>query len=175
MQELMLFSFEQPGGSDGWFSTDDGVMGGVSRSRLVPGTSGGALFTGVVSLENNGGFAAVRCRVPISDLRGFDGLALRLRGDGKRYGINVKTTGYTQALLYQVDFDTDAGSWQELRLPFRSFSARSVGFPVYNAPPLDLSQIRSFGLMIADKQAGPFTLELAWIKAYRSQPFDRLN
>jgi hypothetical protein len=164
----LLLSFDRPESLAEWFATDDVVMGGVSGSRLVGSGVGTALFTGRVSLENNGGFAAVRRRSPASDLRAFSGLALRVRGDGKRYGVNLKTTGYAQALLYQVDFDTDADRWQEIMLPFSIFAPRSVGFPVRNAPPLDLGMIRSIGLMIADKQAGLFTLELAWIKAYRS-------
>jgi hypothetical protein len=162
----LLLSFDRPESLAEWFPTDDVVMGGVSSSRVTGSGAGTALFTGRVSLENNGGFAAVRRRSPVSDLRAFSGLILRVRGDGKRYGVNLKTTGYAQALLYQVDFDTESNSWQEIILPFRIFTPRSVGFPVRNAPPLDLGMIRSIGLMIADKQAGQFTLELAWIKVY---------
>jgi hypothetical protein len=166
-KELLLFSFEQPDSIHSWFPTDDVVMGGVSRSRIVASPHNTALFTGLVSLENNGGFAAVRSRSPTMNLHGFDGLTLRIKSDGKRYGVNIKTTGSAEALLYQIDFNTDAEQWTDIVLPFRAFSPRLVGFPVCNAPPLDVGRVGSLGLMIADKQSGSFALELAWIKAYR--------
>jgi hypothetical protein len=35
-------------------------------------------------------------------------------------------------------------------------------------PPLDASKVTSVGFLISDKQAGPFKLEVAWIKALSS-------
>lgn len=54
-----VIDFESLAGSD-WYVVDDGVMGGRSSSSLRSGESGIAVFEGVLSLENNGGFASVR-------------------------------------------------------------------------------------------------------------------
>ena len=39
------------------------------------------------------------------------------------------------------------------------------GFIVNTAGPLDPSSVRSFGLMVSDKQEGQFFLEVDWINA----------
>ena len=65
IHEKMIFDFgeaEQP-----WSSIDDPVMGGVSRSRMSV-RNGIAEFAGVVSLENNGGFASTRSTPAHHDL-----------------------------------------------------------------------------------------------------------
>ena len=37
-------------------------------------------------------------------------------------------------------------------------------------PPLDPAKVASLGILISDKQAGPFQLEIAWIKAVSACP-----
>lgn len=54
-----LFDFAQESAEE-WIVVNDGVMGGVSRSAFVDSESGYASFQGVMSLDNNGGFASVR-------------------------------------------------------------------------------------------------------------------
>ncbi len=84
----VLFDFTQPlpAIDDMWGVLDDVVMGGASQSefRLVEGM---ALFTGTVSTANSGGFTSVRTRniTPPLDLSSATGIALHIRGDGKRY------------------------------------------------------------------------------------------
>ncbi|MBP1721795.1 MAG: Complex intermediate-associated protein 30 [Deltaproteobacteria bacterium] len=36
-----------------------------------------------------------------------------------------------------------------------------------SAPPVDKAKIKTFGFLIADKQDGPFRLEIDWIGAYK--------
>ena len=55
-----LFDFQAATNSPAWEVVNDDVMGGVSTSQFQLLTNGGAIFSGVVSLENNGGFASVR-------------------------------------------------------------------------------------------------------------------
>ena len=57
--EKTLFDFTTATNSTAWQIVNDDVMGGVSTSRFQVRTNG-AVFSGVVSLENNGGFASVR-------------------------------------------------------------------------------------------------------------------
>jgi len=54
-------------------------------------------------------------------------------------------------------------------LPFADFRATSFGVELTDAPRLDPGKIRSFGFLISDKQAGPFALEVDWIKAASRQ------
>ena len=66
---------------------NDGVMGGVSTSRLRS-TGGAMVFEGEVSLENNGGFASLRGPVRFSEESAA--LLLTVRGDGQRYKLTLK-------------------------------------------------------------------------------------
>jgi monofunctional biosynthetic peptidoglycan transglycosylase len=150
-------------GAVAWHGISDPVMGGVSRGELlVSGTIG--VFAGAVSLERGGGFASVRTDDGHYDLGAFDGLVLRARGDGKRYGVRLRTDTAFDGINYQADFAPD-GAWREYAFAFRDFLPVLRGQPVTRHPPLDPARIRSVGLIIANRQAGAFRLELEWIAA----------
>ena len=163
--ERVVFAFGDPRVGERWVAVNDNVMGGVSDGRLRITDRGTLEFSGSVSLENNGGFASIRSRRADADLSRFDGLLVRVRGDGKRYDFNLRTDVRIMAGSYRAKFDTSASGWQEVYLPFADFEPTSFGRVRTDLPPLDPSKIRSFGLMISDKQTGPFALEVEWIKA----------
>ena len=162
-----LIDFSSPEEPARWLITDDGVMGGISHSHIQPTAEGHMLFTGEVSLEHNGGFSSVN-RLPAElNLSGFLGIMVCVKGDGKTYSLRLKTVPGLGSMFYQLPFSTCMGEWQELSLPFSEFVPRRRGHTLVDAPPLDLSSLQSIGMIIADKQPGPFALELSWIKVYR--------
>jgi monofunctional biosynthetic peptidoglycan transglycosylase len=146
-----------------WRTIDDVVMGGVSSSRIVVG-DGVAVFSGRVSLDNNGGFASARSADGDHDLSAFSGVRLKVRGDGKRYALRLRTRDARDGVSYLMRFETEAGEWQEIVLPFADFVPSFRGRVVEGHPPVDPARVCGFGLLIADRQAGPFRLELAWIE-----------
>lgn len=160
-----MFDFSDPNATTGWFPLNDGVMGGISHSRLVNTQNGTALFTGEVSLANNGGFATMQANFrSTADFSPYSGLRLRVRGDGKAYAVYLSDR--PRAILHQADFTTQAGEWIDVLLPFRSFYPTYFGQRVYFTPALDLRRIRSISLLIEKKQAGAFELEIARIGLY---------
>lgn len=163
--EKFLYSFEGNTNTPGWQIVNDDVMGGVSTSRFEVLTNGVAVFSGVVSLENNGGFASLRSSPMRQDLTGTDAFVLRVRGDGRRYKFTVRTETGFNAPNYQADFTPKPGEWEELRLPFKDFVPTFRGRVLTAMPPLNPSKTASLGILISDNQAGPFRLELSWIKA----------
>ena len=165
-EENLLYDFAAPRAADDWAAINDVVMGGVSSGGVKTTEDGTLLFAGNVSLENNGGFASVRSRPRPWDLGSYSGIVIRVRGDGKRYKLNLKTDSALDGIMYRVPFETREGEWQTLRFPFSEFKASFRGRAVPDAPPLDPARIASFGLLISDKQAGPFRLELAWIGTF---------
>lgn len=162
---MVLFDFGTEGHAAEWAAINDVVMGGVSTGQLRQTSQGTAVFAGRLSLENNGGFASVRSRARQRDLSAYRGIALRVRGDGGRYKVNIKTDSRFDGLQYRHAFETTADEWQTVYLPFREFVPSFRGRIVPDAPPMDLSRITSLGLMISDKQAGPFRLEVQSIWA----------
>ncbi|UCG34437.1 MAG: CIA30 family protein [Phycisphaerales bacterium] len=157
--------FADPAAEQNWTAVNDDVMGGVSEGRLRVTSQGTLEFFGTVSLQNNGGFASIRSLPVEMDLSAFEGLKIRVRGDGKRYAFNVRTDVPIMAGSYRVPFDTQAGAWQEIFLPFAHFQATSFGRVLRDVPPVNAAKLRSFGFTISDKQEGPFKLEVEWIQA----------
>ncbi|CAN1847401.1 Protein HIGH CHLOROPHYLL FLUORESCENCE PHENOTYPE 173, chloroplastic, partial [Linum perenne] len=123
-----------------WGSLDDVVMGGVSESTFQIDT------TGVVSTANNGGFTSVRTKnfsVP-EDVSAYDGFELRLKGDGRRYKLIVRTSSDWDTVGYTVGFDTTEGQWQSLM--FSKFESDGKLNPTFAEGPfqLPLSSIKTF-------------------------------
>ncbi|NNJ70502.1 MAG: CIA30 family protein, partial [Kiritimatiellales bacterium] len=94
-----------------WRVVNDGVMGGVSRSELELADGDTLVFRGVVSLENNGGFASVRHDLESLALSRKDGIMLRVKGDGKRCQLRLRTSGRFDGMAYKADFQTVQGQW----------------------------------------------------------------
>lgn len=161
----VLFDFSAPGSVASWSPIDDGVMGGVSRSGLRHDADGHALFAGHVSFENNGGFASVRCRPADLGRQGVVAYLLQVLGDGKRYKLNLRTDDGFDGVNYQARFHPPAGVWTSCRIASADFLPTWRGKPVPDAPPLDTARVRQIGLMIADRQEGPFRLAIRSIAA----------
>ena len=151
-----------------WSVVNDGVMGGISQGSIEPAQNGTAIFSGRLSLENNGGFASIRRQSDNYNLNGCNGVILKVKGDGRTYQFRVKTDDQYDGIAYRSLFATYARQWQTITLPFDSFSAIFRGRPVPDAPVLRPEQIRQIGFLLADKQPGLFRLEIAWIKSFQA-------
>jgi NADH dehydrogenase [ubiquinone] 1 alpha subcomplex assembly factor 1 len=162
----LLVDCKTLGENQRWEIINDKIMGGLSESRMSITADNIALFDGRVSLENNGGFASMRTSIGDLFLDGFRGVAVRVRGDGKRYRLFVRTVDSPEGFSYQSSFVTQADTWLTFHLPFSGFEPFNRGIVVPHAPALPWSDIREVGLMIADKQPGSFRLEIEWVKAY---------
>jgi len=160
----LAIDFRDPAVVGEWTSVDDRVMGGISASRIVA-TPEGLEFSGVVSLAHNGGFASIRARPRAYDLAGTTALLLRVRGDGQTYKLALRTNEAFDGVQYQARFATRAGEWIEVVMPVTDFQPTFRGRLVADAPALDPARIRGFGLLIADRQAGPFRLVVESIRA----------
>ncbi|MDI1253011.1 CIA30 family protein [Thermomonas sp.] len=158
-----LFSFVNSPQESRWIAVNDGVMGGRSSggSSVVDGVLS---FSGELSLANNGGFSSVCCEVRAFDLRDVSVIVLRVCGDGRRYQLRLATDARHQdvAVSYRAGFDTRAGEWTEVRVPLGELDPSVRGTRLHG-PPLDASQVREIGLLIADGREGAFSLDVDWI------------
>jgi hypothetical protein len=158
---IPLFSFdtlEEPA----WVVVNDGVMGGRSVGRVA--VEGGTLrFTGTL-VTQGGGFTLTRAPRR-ADLTGTTALELRVRGSGRRFEVELDdgTRGYGRSVSRRASFPTTS-EWTVVRVPYTALRSTIFGRAV-DAPPIDLAQIRSVGLYMADRQDGAFVLEVDWIRA----------
>jgi len=144
-----------------WRIVNDGVMGGRSQSAVTE-TDDGLRFAGELSLENNGGFASTR-RPIAGGFPGAGAIRLRVRGDGRRYQLRLRQDRAWDGVAWRHEFDT-TGEWQTLTLAFDDFEPVFRGRDVRGAGPVIADDIRQLGFMLADKQAGPFRLDIAAIE-----------
>ena len=166
--EFFVFDFDKTIDREQWRPINDTVMGGISESRLQLTKDGNALFTGNVSLENYGGFASLQSKPSNYDFSGYEGILIRVKGDGKRYKFSIKNNTFLDSPRYQATFNTEGGVWTTIRIPFHTMVPTFRGTVLTNESTVDITNVKSFGLLIADKQEGSFRLEIDWIKAYRS-------
>jgi NADH dehydrogenase [ubiquinone] 1 alpha subcomplex assembly factor 1 len=158
-----LLDFRDEGATSCWRAVDDAVMGGRSHSALLPYAVGVASFSGVVSLEQGGGFASIRTEPQRWRTAGARALVLRCRGDGKHYKFTTRVDDGFDGVQYQARFNPPRGEWAEVELPVAQFVASFRGRTVADAGPLEPARIRQLGLMVSDRQAGPFELLLEWV------------
>jgi len=159
-------NIEFDAGVSGWRTVLDGVMGGRSTGRVTQPEAGILRFSGELSLENNGGFSQMQSTVPEGSLKGALGIEARVLGDGRTYQFDVRCSDVRMmAGSFQTQFDTVAGEWVTLRLPFEQFRLYSFGRLVPNAPKLTPGRVESIGVTLADKEAGAFQLDVDFIRA----------
>lgn len=164
---VALVDLGDPAAVTAWTTVNDPVMGGLSTARVTFG-DGGLVFSGTVSLENNGGFASARSpQDPGIGRRAAGATSLRVRavGDGKTYLLRVGSAG--QPWSYVQRFTTEPAVERVYELPVADF--RAVGMRLDPAPgapqTLDPSGVSQVSVYILDKQQGPFTITIAAIDA----------
>lgn len=164
--QMLLFDFTNKDELRDWRVVNDGVMGGLSQGEIVLTDSNTAVFRGVLSLENNGGFSSARTLPRSFNLDSYTGLILRVRGDGKQYQLRLRQDDGFDGVAYRYRFQTIADEWLTIEVPFNACVPVFRGRELQDVEPLSPAQIQQLGFLIADGQAGPFRLEVDWISAH---------
>jgi len=152
-----------------WYPIHDTVMGGRSSGATTQNTeTQSMLFSGMLSLENNGGFASVRLPVEEDQLRMAQGIRITLKGDGRKYLATIRRD-YEQRMIYhRASFQTTKGEEQEIIIPFADYKPYAYGRSLPQVTPLHHkhNHVRELGFMLADKQSGSFSLEILSMETY---------
>lgn len=164
----VLFDFTGADAAKEWQAVNDSVMGGVSEGKFKITDKKTLEFFGALSLENNGGFASVRSKAGKLGLEKGDMLVARVRGDGREYSMNLYLNKPLVAFSYRAAVPTRKDEWTEVKVPLNKFEATSFGRVVKDAGAVKPEEVNAMGFMLADKKAGPFKLEVEWIKVVRA-------
>jgi len=163
----VLFNFTGTDAAKEWQTVNDGVMGGVSEGKFKLTEQKTMEFFGTLSLENNGGFASVRTKGKKLELEKGDTLVAKVRGDGREYSLNLYLNKPLIAFSYRATVQTKKDEWIEIKVPLDKFEATSFGRPVKDAGAVKPEEINALGFMLGDKKAGPFKMEVEWVKVER--------
>jgi NADH dehydrogenase [ubiquinone] 1 alpha subcomplex assembly factor 1 len=151
--------FSDPEELNYWYRVNDSVMGGLSQSNLRV-VDNIAYFEGILSLENNGGFASVRRMGPLIFKGGNTPILLEIKGDERRYQLRLRTNERFDGVAYVAKFLSNGDKWQTLTFHEQDFVAQFRGRLVSYAPALSFSDVRQIGFMLADKKPGAFQLAI---------------
>lgn len=166
--QLTLFDFTGADAAKEWQTVNDGVMGGVSEGKFKITDAKTMEFFGTLSLANNGGFASVRTKTKKLGFEKGDTIVAKVRGDGREYMLNLYPNKQRVAYSYRATVQTQKDEWIEVKVPLDKFEATSFGQLVKNAGAVKPAEINAIGFMLGDKKAGPFKMEIEWIKVERA-------
>ena len=155
MEPIVLFDFNTQRDLSNWRTIDDVVMGGRSNGNFKLNAAGHGVFSGEVSLENNGGFSSLRYRFPKKIIKGHTKVVLTIKGDGKNYQFRTKSNG-SDRHSYVAKFTT-TGKWQTVEITladmYPAFRGYQLDIPNYPAETLE-----EIAFLIGNKKAENFEL-----------------
>ena len=154
-----------------WKVVNDTVMGGRSSSRWTSNSSA-FIFEGNLSLENNGGFASIRCELKNNDLSNEDGIYLKVKGDGRKYQFRIQSK-VSRWANYSNEFKTKKDLVQTFYLPFKDFKPSWRGRRLYNLPTLEGEDVVGIGFLLGDKIQGKFKLEIIEVGATTKKSYTK--
>ena len=136
-----------------WSMFTDRVMGGMSTAvsgfDLLEGRRCLRL-RGEVSLDNNGGFVQVALPLLVEggpfDASAFQGVRLRVLGNGETYHIHLRTPDNTRPWQYYSAKFPSGGEWRWVDIPFADFQPKNL------RRPLDSSRLLRIALVAIDRK-----------------------
>ena len=163
--DRLITDFTTDSANLGWYVVNDNVMGGRSSGDFD--LQAGELHFAGSTNTRGGGFSSIRTGKLELDLSAHAGLRLHVKGDGRRYTWRLATDAVWNGrpVSYWAEFDTVQDEWITVDIPFAAFVPRFRGYEL-PGPELDIGQITGMGLMIYDRQDGPFNLQLGSVSAY---------
>lgn len=173
------FSSSDSGGGStmaGWSVVNDTVMGGVSSGQLAM-EDGLMVFSGVLSLDNNGGFASVRS--PLIESRSNEtnsmsstqssidpsntvwadrpGPRIVVQGDGRTWTVEIRTDDESGGWI--APLPTSPNTITDVTIPWTNFEPVTRFLdPRDAAEPLEPSRIMSIAFYLVDGIEGSFRL-----------------
>ncbi|XP_043190422.1 uncharacterized protein LOC122364268 [Amphibalanus amphitrite] len=179
--ERVLWNFTVPGATvDGWTESSDGTarQAGMSTGALKLQKTArfqrAVMFSLLNPQPNGAGFVGF-VTTGNWDLSQFSAIRLRARAQGENfhYKVYLKHHGEGASVggSYESYFEMPPGQLTTVTIPLDSFAFYYRGQLEPDAPPLDTTDITSFGLQIYGgvysefKQSGVSSLEIDWITA----------
>lgn len=158
-----------PGEGGHWRTVNDDVMGG--RSSGGPAFEPRRMVFAGSTNTRGGGFSSVRRTLAPGALEGAQSLALTVTGDGRGYMV-ILQTGERHGgarLSYRAPLTAEAHAGPtRIEVPLSAFEAsvrgRSVG-----GYTLDATAAEDLGIIVNDRQDGPFRLIIHEIRICRSE------
>ena len=160
---LMVDFGEKQEGSQ-WKVINDGVMGGLSKGKLLIKQET-MLFQGNVSLDNYGGFTSMKSPFEKMDLSDFEKVKIRMTASGQTFSMTFETDETWFAPYFKAPLATISNEWQVIEVSLDQFKQYQLGQSDGRAINKgDLANVFRLGIITSQKKAGTFELEVDYIR-----------
>ncbi len=162
----LQFNFGTKHNNSNWRIVNDGVMGGLSTS-LLKTYDNSILFSGTTSLKNNGGFASMRTYFDQGALDGSKTMTIRYKSNSvkREFGISLKDSQRYYIPYYKFTFTPKTKDWEEITVALKDFKHVRLSQTIGPQMPSEfLKEAYSLVLIVGDKKAGDFDIEIDYIK-----------
>ena len=157
MNSNLIYDFNKNSSLKDWLIVDDGVMGGFSQGKFSIDEDGNGVFSGTVSLENNGGFSSVRHQFDKIQTTKDSKVFIRLKGDGKEYQFRIKDK--SNAYYSYITIFKTSGNWETIEIKlsdlYPSFRGRKLDLPNFSSDSFE-----EIVFLIGNKKTESFQLVL---------------
>ncbi|CUM63358.1 uncharacterized protein PRCAT00000931001 [Priceomyces carsonii] len=98
------------------------------------------------------------------DWSNLSSLVMRVKGDRRKYLVNIQANTPLVTDLFQHRlFLSHPGEWETVVIPLNDFVMTNWGV-IQDGSELNKSEIKTLGVGLLDKQYGPYSLNVDWIK-----------
>lgn len=103
----------------------------------------------------------------------YSSLVLRVRGDRRKYLVNIQANTPLVTDLFQHRlFLNRPGEWETVVIPLNDFVMTNWGV-IQDGCEINKSEIKTVGIGLLDKQYGPYSLHVDWIKVMTGAEAER--
>ncbi len=164
MTSQYIIDFGSSSDSQKWTTVVDGVMGGKSTSDLME-LNNSILFSGEISLENNGGFASLRGVRNYENLSDYSTVEIKYRSIGQDFALRLLKHEAFYLPYFKHGFETTNWDWKTVIIPLDLFSEYRLSDKTGNSITSDeLQKINRLGIIVSNKIEGEFKIEIDYIK-----------
>lgn len=162
----VVFEFNKNSDLKPWGVVNDVVMGGESKGNLSLDKNGNGVFSGHVSIKNNGGFSSIQCALNPINVQNYNSISLKIKGDGSIFQFRIKHS-QSDRYSYTYEFQTTK-QWETVVILLDemvpSFRGLKLNLPHFNKP-----SIEQIGVLKASKSETHFELLLQSISLHNSK------
>lgn len=167
MKDPLIFDFGERKVAGRWTIVNDGVMGGLSQAQ-AQSDADALLFSGTVSLKNNGGFVSLRSALGKYDLSTYEYCEIRFKSNtDRKFEILIEKETPFYLPKYRAKFGGKNEEWETIIIPLRDFELSRMGSTIQEEiDPKSLQGIQQIGFILADKREGSFRIWIDYLKFY---------
>ena len=166
LEKILIYDFKTSNPVVDWYVVNDNVMGGFSKGLIKKNKVGNGIFSGKISLFNNGGFSSVRYNFENIVVSASDTLIFHVYGDNKYYQLRVKQSKYDRHVYTKKTFIKKG--WHFLKFPLNEMGASFRGRRL-RMNNFDKSYISEIGILLGNKVEESFNLKIDSIYIKRNQ------